>query len=156
MKRIIVNAQACSGCRACQVACVAHHESRFGISTARIRVVKVEAMGTDHPHVCRQCRPAPCVEACTVGALQRHARTGAIVVDAGLCIGCAACVDACPFGMAMLDPASGVALICDLCDGDPACVKRCATGAIRYADPDLAARAAETERRAGVERASDV
>ena len=48
------------------------------------------------------------------------------------CTGCGACVDACPFGMATLHPESGLALICDLCGGDPACVKRCATGAIRY------------------------
>ena len=139
-KRIIVHAAVCSGCRACQVACVAHHEGRFGVSTARIRVTKVEALGIDHPHVCRQCRRAPCVDACPAGALQRSGDTGAIVVEAASCIGCAACVDACPFGMAALDPATGITLICDLCGGDPACVARCATGAIRYADRDAEAR----------------
>ena len=57
------------------------------------------------------------------------------------CIGCAACVDACPFGMAALHPESGLALICDLCGGDPACVKRCATGAIVYDEAGIRARA---------------
>jgi Fe-S-cluster-containing hydrogenase component 2 len=140
MRRILVDARVCSGCRACQVACVAHHEGRFGVATARIRVTKVESLGIDHPHVCRQCRRAPCMGACPVGALRRDPATGAVLVDAELCIGCAACVDACPFGMVALDPARGVALICDLCGGDPACVKRCATGAIRYGDGGEAAR----------------
>jgi hypothetical protein len=36
--------------------------------------------------------------------------------------------------MVELHPETGVALICDLCGGDPACVKRCATGAIVYAE----------------------
>ncbi len=119
---------------------MAQHEGRFGVATARIRVTKVEPLGIDHPHVCRQCKRAPCVEACPVAALGRDSGTGAITVAVKACIGCAACVDACPFGMAMLDPATGVALICDLCGGDPACVKRCATGAIRYGKGDAAAR----------------
>ena len=131
-RRIIVNADVCSGCRACQVACVAHHEGRFGVSTARIRVSKDEARGIDRPHVCRLCGRAPCIEACPVRALQRDDGTGTVIVDAATCTGCAACVDACPFGMAALDPATGIALICDLCGGRPACVARCATGAIRY------------------------
>jgi Fe-S-cluster-containing dehydrogenase component len=41
-------------------------------------------------------------------------------------------VDACPFGVVALHPETGLAIICDLCGGDPACVKRCATGAIAY------------------------
>jgi Fe-S-cluster-containing hydrogenase component 2 len=152
LKRILVNREVCSGCRACMVACVAHHEGGFGTAAARIHVVKLEALGIDQPHVCRQCGTvqgavsAPCVAACPVGALSKDAGTGAIGVDvdpasASACIGCAACVDACPFGVAALHPETGTALICDLCGGDPACVKRCATGAIVYAERGAGARA---------------
>jgi carbon-monoxide dehydrogenase iron sulfur subunit len=87
VKRILVNKDLCSGCRACEVACVAWHDGRFGTATARIRVTKIEPLGVD-----------------------------------------------CPFGMADLYPETGMALICDLCGGDPDCVKRCATGAIVYAE----------------------
>jgi Fe-S-cluster-containing hydrogenase component 2 len=38
--------------------------------------------------------------------------------------------------MATLHPQTGLALICDLCHGDPACVKRCATRAIVYAEEE--------------------
>jgi carbon-monoxide dehydrogenase iron sulfur subunit len=140
VKRILVRASMCSGCRACEVACVAHHEGRFGTATARIRVSKVEHLGIDHPHVCRQCRRAPCVLACPTEALYRDETTNAVLVYDKRCIGCAACADACPFGMIVLHPETGVALVCDLCGGDPACVKRCATRAIRYDVADAEAR----------------
>ena len=141
MKRILVEASVCSGCRACEVACVARHEGRFGTVVSRIHVTKIEHLGVDVPHVCRLCRRAPCIDACPCGALDRDTRTGAVVLQASLCIGCSACVDACPFGMAALHPKTGLALICNLCDGEPACVKRCATGAIVYDDAGAGARA---------------
>jgi carbon-monoxide dehydrogenase iron sulfur subunit len=171
LKRILVNREACSGCRACEVACVAHHEGRFGTAAARIHVVKVEALGIDQPHVCRQCGSmasagaargvalAPCVAACPVGALSKDEHSGAIQVDvdpasASACIGCAACVDACPFGVAILHPETGTAIICDLCGGDPACVKRCATGAIVYAERGAGARARREALTKGKDRQS--
>jgi carbon-monoxide dehydrogenase iron sulfur subunit len=144
--RIQVRQGVCSGCRACEVACVAQHEGRFGTAAARIHVVKIEASGVDEPHVCRLCGHAPCVEACPTGALYRDDATGAVLLSAERCSGCSACVDACPFGVATLHPATGLALICDLCGGDPACVKRCATGAIRVAGPAAGAPAPREER----------
>ena len=141
MKRILVREAACSGCRACEVACVARHDGQFGTATARIRVTKLESLGIDHPHVCRLCRRAPCVAACPTQALSQDPATGGIVLRPDDCIGCSGCVEACPFGMAALHPETGLALICDLCGGDPACVKRCATGAIVYDDAGAGARA---------------
>jgi Fe-S-cluster-containing hydrogenase component 2 len=132
VKRILVRAELCSGCLACEVACVAWHEGGFGTAPSRIRVVKIEDAGVDHPHVCRLCRRAPCVDACPTEALHRDETLGAVLLRSEDCIGCSACVDACPFGVATLHPETSLALICDLCDGDPACVKRCATGALRY------------------------
>ncbi len=116
------------------MACVVRHDGRFGTTTARIYVAKAEDSGTDQPRVCRLCRRAPCIAACPTGALYRDEALGATLLRPELCIGCSACVDACPFGMAALHPETGLANICDLCNGDPACVKRCATGAIEYTD----------------------
>jgi carbon-monoxide dehydrogenase iron sulfur subunit len=120
MKRILVREDLCSGCRACEVACVAWHEGRFGTATARIRVTKIEHLGVDHPHVCRLCQRAPCVAACPTEALYRDEVTGVVFLHPDGCTGCAACVDACPFDMVTLHSETGRALICDLCGGDPA------------------------------------
>lgn len=132
-KAIKVRRDLCTGCRACQVACVARHDGRFGTATARIQVTKNEPLGIDEPHVCRLCRRSPCVTACPTQALRRDDTTGAVLLKPGGCNGCAACVEAWPFEMVALHPETGLPLICDLCGGDPACVKRCATKAISYA-----------------------
>lgn len=129
--QIIVDETRCSGCRACEIACVARRDGRFGTATARIRVVKIEAHGLDRPVVCRQCADAPCVGACPVGALRRDARDGGIHLAAGDCIACPACEDACPFDALFLERATGLPVVCDLCGGEPACVKRCVTGALQ-------------------------
>ena len=134
MKRILVREEVCSGCRACEVACVARHEGRFGTATSRIRVTKIEHLGLDRPHVCHLCQPAPCIDACPSEALTKDATTGAVLLRADDCTGCGTCVDACPCDAIALHPESGLPLICDLCGGGPACVKRCATGAIVYGE----------------------
>jgi Fe-S-cluster-containing hydrogenase component 2 len=163
MKRILVRHEICSGCRACEVACVAHHDGRFGTATARIHITKIEPLGLDHPHVCHQCLRAPCIAACTSGALLRDEATGAILIQVDDCIGCSECVVACPFGVASTHQETGIALICDLCAGKPACVDRCATGAIVYTDPahkrrerrENQALKARERQRAKVKRSSD-
>jgi carbon-monoxide dehydrogenase iron sulfur subunit len=129
-----VHKEVCSGCRACMVACVARHDGRFGTSSARLRITKVEAQGLDEPQVCRLCRRPPCMTSCPSEALYKDESTGAVLLRPDDCSGCSACVDACPFGVVALHPESGLAVICDLCGGDPACVKRCSTGAIAYAE----------------------
>ncbi len=129
---IVVEEGRCSGCRACELACVARRDGRFGTAAARIRVVKVEAEGIDRPSLCRQCADAPCVAACPTEALRQNAADGRIEFIPDHCIACPACAAACPFDVAFIDPASGMPLICDLCVGDPACVKRCVTGALTH------------------------
>ncbi len=120
---------------------MAWHEGQFGTARARIKVTKIEPDGLDAPGVCRLCRRPACVAACPTDALYCDEVLGVVRLRAAECIGCAACVDGCPFGMVALYPITGRPLICDLCDGDPACVKRCATGAIRFVNGDAGARA---------------
>jgi Fe-S-cluster-containing dehydrogenase component len=134
LKSISVDEAVCSGCLACEVACVVQHEGVFGTSSARICVEKSEEDGLDEPHVCLFCNPAPCIDSCPTIALYRDDLSGLILLSEEECTGCSVCVDACPFGAIWLHPVTMVALICDLCGGDPACVKRCVTGAIVFTD----------------------
>jgi Fe-S-cluster-containing dehydrogenase component len=138
--RILVRSDVCSGCRACTLACVAAHEGGFGSFPARIKVTKIETEGLDVPAVCRLCRRPACAAACPTGALTRDDVLGVVRLDEAECIACGACADGCPFGMVTIRPSDGLPLICDLCDGDPSCVKRCASGAIRWGGTDEPAR----------------
>lgn len=119
----------------CQLVCGGTHLGAFNPRWARIRVeidrhpgVDTHPASIDVPHVCRQCEPAPCAEACPAGAFERGGDGGVWAIDKGRCTGCGVCKDACPFGMIVFH--DGVALKCDLCDETPMCVRFCPTSAL--------------------------
>ena len=129
--RILVNPDACTGCRACETVCAFVHTQSFNALRSRIKIEKNEIKGEDIPYICRQCGDAPCIKACPVEALSRSPKTNAILVDEDKCIGCNKCAEACPFDAISFDE-NNVALICDLCDGDVECVQRCPTNALKF------------------------
>jgi Fe-S-cluster-containing hydrogenase component 2 len=51
------------------------------------------------------------------------------------------CTVACPFGNAVCDAASGSIIKCDMCKGDPECVKFCPSEALTYVEDTIAVRA---------------
>jgi Fe-S-cluster-containing hydrogenase component 2 len=114
----------CSGCRLCEVACSLKHEGTVWPEASRIRVFEFFP-GVDVPHLCTQCRDYPCVKACKYSALRVDDSTGAVLVDEEKCTGCGDCVRACPGRVMRLHPKTGKALVCDLCGGEPECVKAC-------------------------------
>ena len=59
-----------------------------------------------------------------------------LVLDRDKCIGCSACVYACPFGAIAVDRSAGHSFTCNHCEGDPACVRFCPTNAVQYMDSD--------------------
>lgn len=129
--RLLVDETKCSGCRACELACSFAHEQVFSPNRARLQVAKDDSTGLDRPQVCRQCGTAPCVTACPSGALQRDAATKAVLVARDKCVGCCQCQRACAFGAIRFD-GENKPVICDLCGGAPACVRKCPTGALAF------------------------
>jgi len=87
--------------------------------------------GVEVIHLCAQCDDYPCVEACPVEALRVDEETKAVLVDRERCTGCGACIEACPGQVPFLHPGDGKAVICDLCGGDPECVKVCVEAGYR-------------------------
>ena len=114
----------CSGCRRCEIACSLHHEGKMWPEASRIRVFML-VPGVEIPHFCVQCHDHPCVSACPVEALSVDRETTAVLVDREKCTSCGLCVKACPGNIPYLHPGDNKAVICDLCGGDPECVKVC-------------------------------
>ncbi len=125
-KIILADPGKCTGCRVCELACSFKHEGVFQPSLSRIRVVKIEERGVHNPISCLDCSRMLCMEACPTGACQPFK------VDKAICIGCRECVAACPFGAMDYHPIERVAFKCDLCSGDPECVKYCIPGALTF------------------------
>jgi len=122
--RIHIDYDKCSGCGLCEIVCALKHEGTVWPEASRIRVFEF-VPGITVPSVCQQCPDYPCVEACPTEALSVDEETGAVLVNDDKCILCGLCVDACPGRIPRLNRVKATALICDLCGGDPECVKVC-------------------------------
>jgi anaerobic carbon-monoxide dehydrogenase iron sulfur subunit len=135
---LIINYEKCTGCRICETACAVKHGAGANPEKARVRIVKLEgeAEVTPVPIRCMRCEDPPCIAVCPVGAISTHPTTGARAIDINKCIGCSACVYACPFGAITVDRSEGHSFVCDLCDGDPLCARLCPFGAVQFVRSD--------------------
>ena len=137
-----VNTAACSGCKACQVACKDKNGLAVGVLWRRVVEVSggrwrregeawVQDVFAYHVSVaCNHCERPICVEACPSGAMHRR-EDGVVLVDGAKCLGCRYCAMACPYGAPQYDPAAGRMTKCTLCEDElalgrpPACVAAC-------------------------------
>jgi carbon-monoxide dehydrogenase iron sulfur subunit len=133
-----INIELCTNCHLCESWCSFTHTGKISPAYSRIRLHSMEKEGLSVPVVCNHCSKAYCMSVCAPRALKRDSQTGGVLLDQDLCIGCKACIMACPFGAISLDPESKV-LKCDLCVGasGPVCVARCPKKAIAFERPEL-------------------
>lgn len=129
-KILFVDPEKCTGCNICETVCSLHHEGVYNPSSARIHVVKWENAGLFIPMVCQQCDPPVCEIVCPVRAIHKDTETGALLIEES-CVNCKLCVMFCPLGGVGINK-KGKVIKCDLCGGDPLCVKFCKTEALQY------------------------
>ncbi len=135
-KELIVNAERCTGCMSCVMMCSYVKKGTFKTLDSRIKVTMKEEKMLNIPVVCLQCEKPPCADICPVNAIVKNRRTGLVEILPDLCIGCKACISACPFGAMTVDYDEGTATKCDLCNGQPECVKVCTVKALEYMQLD--------------------
>ncbi|HEX6233054.1 MAG TPA: 4Fe-4S dicluster domain-containing protein [Jiangellaceae bacterium] len=98
---MVIDTRKCVGCHACTIACVAENKLPPGVV---YRPVVTEEFG-EFPNVqlrftprpCMQCDEPPCVPVCPVAATWKRP-DGVVAIDYDKCIGCRACLTACPYG----------------------------------------------------------
>jgi len=134
--RIVADSARCTNCKTCEMVCSLVHEGRVSPALARLRIEQDPFVDvTPLIIVCEQCADPACLLACPADAIGLDALTGVPFVDEQQCIACGACVDACESGMiALLPDERAAAFKCDLCGGDPQCVRSCPQGALIYGD----------------------
>ncbi|MFZ7113303.1 MAG: 4Fe-4S dicluster domain-containing protein, partial [Desulfatiglandales bacterium] len=114
--------------------CTAYHYGVLNPMKSRIKVMKWEPEGLYIPVTCNHCQDAPCMSACPVKAIYRDRDLDTVMVDQNACIGCRTCVAVCPFGAMSFNTKDQQVFKCDLCDGDPQCVRFCDIKCIEYVD----------------------
>ncbi|MBU1368979.1 MAG: 4Fe-4S dicluster domain-containing protein [Bacteroidetes bacterium] len=152
IKAIVVDYSKCAGCRTCETVCsafhhqIAHEGQQFrGKGIPAWSNIKVWHYNPpmDVPVTCFLCDDAPCIEACPVRpdkvtgrrALYRDEVLHTIQNDLDRCIGCEQCAEACQSsrgGVIFPDEEGRPNGICDLCQGDPNCVKYCPYDALAF------------------------
>lgn len=98
---MVIDLRKCVGCHACTIGCISENKLPPGVV---YRPVLEEVWGT-YPNVgrrfvprpCMQCDNPPCTPVCPVNATFKN-EEGIVEIDYDQCIGCRACLTACPYG----------------------------------------------------------
>lgn len=135
----LIDHRRCIGCHACTVACKAENDVPVGSFRTWVKYTEKGTFPSVKRHFavlrCNHCTDAPCVTICPVTALDKR-KDGIVDVDRDVCIGCRACMQACPYDAIYLNEDSGAVEKCHYCahrveqNLEPACVVVCPEQAI--------------------------
>jgi Fe-S-cluster-containing dehydrogenase component len=142
---MVIDTRLCVGCADCVVACATEN----GVPDGYCRDWIVEAVQGAYPTArleirserCNHCDRPPCVGCCPTGASHVADPGRVVLVDAHRCIGCKACLAACPYDARYVHPQGHVDK-CTFCahrtaqGGQPACVSVCPTRCMHFGDLD--------------------
>jgi Fe-S-cluster-containing dehydrogenase component len=133
---LVVNQAKCTGCQRCESNCTTVNDGVVSTYISRVKVSRnLHLHGDDgmyngnftyYPDTCRQCKDPACGNACPKGAITTNTN-GTRIVDETKCVGCGACVEACPWHMPTVNPETKKSSKCIACG---ACVAGCISGAL--------------------------
>jgi Fe-S-cluster-containing dehydrogenase component/formate-dependent nitrite reductase membrane component NrfD len=139
----VIDNTRCIGCHACTTACKSENLVPLSVTRTYVKHVDIGVFPlTRRAHQvtrCNQCAHAPCVTACPTTAMFKRA-DGIVDFDKSICIGCKACMAACPYDAIFINPEDHSAEKCNFCAHridmglEPACVVVCPTQAILIGD----------------------
>jgi len=140
-----IDLRKCIGCHACTIACKAEHQIPIGVNRCWVKTVEEGTFPDTRrfffPVLCNQCDAAPCMAICPTRALFKR-RDGIVDLHGDVCIGCRACMVACPYDQLFIDPNTHTAEKCNFCanrienDLLPSCVSVCPTECRIFGDLD--------------------
>ena len=140
-----IDLRKCIGCHACTIACKAEHDIPVGVNRCWVKTVEQGTFPDTRrfffPVLCNQCDEAPCAKICPTNALFKRP-DGIVDLYGDSCIGCRACMVACPYDQLFIDPNTRTAEKCNFCANRvenellPACVSVCPTECRIFGDLD--------------------
>jgi Fe-S-cluster-containing dehydrogenase component len=140
-----IDLRKCIGCHPCTIACKAEHDIPVGVNRCWVKTVESGTFPDTRrfffPVLCNQCDAAPCANICPTNALFKR-RDGIVDLHGDSCIGCRACMVACPYDQLFIDPNTHTAEKCNFCANrvenrlQPACVSVCPTECRIFGDLD--------------------
>ncbi len=135
-----VDLDACSGCKACVVAChtlngLDEQETwrKVGVLHGTGRLPIIQHVTT----ACHHCVDPGCLNGCPVMAYEKDPQTGIVRHLDDQCFGCKYCQMMCPYEVPQYNASLGIVRKCDMCADrlslgeSPACVQACPNQAIR-------------------------
>ena len=114
----VIDHTRCIGCHACTTACKSENLVPLSVTRTYVKHVDVgvfpQARRAHQVTRCNQCAHAPCVTACPTTAMFKRA-DGIVDFDKSICIGCKACMAACPYDAIFINPEDHSAEKCNFC-----------------------------------------
>lgn len=139
----VIDNRKCIGCHACSTACKSENDVPLGVYRTWVKYVETGQYPDTRRHFqvtrCNHCANPPCVRICPVQAMYQR-NDGIVEFDSSVCIGCKACMQACPYDAIHIDPETKTAAKCHYCAHrtdiglEPACVVVCPEHAIIAGD----------------------
>jgi Fe-S-cluster-containing dehydrogenase component len=144
---ITTHPERCIACHACEIACKSEKGLPMEATLGKI-VVLGPKMVNGVPRMssvfvpCFHCEKAFCIDACPTDAIRRREKDGLVYIVQTLCVGCKACIMACPWHIPQWNPEAGKVVKCDFCmdridaGEKPVCVSVCPTNALQFGKPE--------------------